>query len=107
MTARHPEAFRDIHSIDLIQNDALAIKAAAFVLRDLQDDVNATAPESMKRKYFTQELAAAAYNIGLDNLKKESYPQGQLGKYGTSYSSAMMRNYKKVGVICQTGRWTC
>ena len=93
---------------DLILDDSLAIRVTAFALRDLQDEVAATAPAAMIERYSTMGLAAAAYNIGMGNLE-DAYAAGQLGPLGTSYSSAVMRRFYGAAdsAICNIGPAIC
>jgi hypothetical protein len=107
MKDAHPEEFAGVQSVDLIGDDPLAIRATAFVLRDLQDQINSSAPQIMKQKYSVMQLTAAAYNIGSENLARESYPTGELGPHGTSYSNAMLQNYREASDMCQSGAWSC
>ncbi|GAA4411412.1 RHS repeat-associated core domain-containing protein [Actinokineospora soli] len=104
--SNHPE-LAGIEHEDLIWDDNAAIRVTAFTLADLTLEIEETAPADLRRRYSTRELAAAAYNVGLDTVKDVYYQTGKMGTYGADYGAAMTRRYERTIVFCDSGVWAC
>lgn len=60
---KYPKEFGDSEWSDLIGNDPLAIKATAWNLRRLKDELGPEIPAAMKARYSLNQILAAGYNF--------------------------------------------
>jgi len=89
-------------------DDGLAIKATAYILRDLMDYVKEKTPAAMRKSYSPEQLTAVAYNVGTKGMQ-ETFAMGHLGKSGQPYSDSVMSYYygSSDKAICHSGLYTC
>ncbi len=104
----HPEAFEGKSWSDMIGDHDFAIKATAYVLRDLVDFVKQKTPASMRKSYTPESLAAATYQVGQAKMQ-EAFARGSLGPQAAKYSGAAMSHYYGSAdkLICHSGVYTC
>jgi hypothetical protein len=104
----HPDAFQGVEWTDLIGNHDLAIKAAAYHLKDLEDYAKQVANAEVRNTYTPQEVAAAMYNVGKKGYWEGVMDSGNLGPTASNYVLAVQHNELFAhDVICESGIWTC
>lgn len=100
----YPEEFGSIPWARVQYDDAVAIKAAAYSLKRIQDQYGSSVPDEMKEKYTTNEFMAAGYNS--EGAMRDYLAQADLGPQVKNYLKMNEGSYAKASELID-GAYTC
>ncbi|MDO3650375.1 hypothetical protein [Nocardia mangyaensis] len=100
----YPEEFGSIPWERVQYDDSVAIKAAAYTLKRVQDQYGSEVPDTMKEKYSTNDFMAAGYNS--EGAMPDYLAQGDLGPQVKNYLAMNEGSYQKASELID-GAYTC
>lgn len=100
----YPEEFGSIPWARVQYDDSVAIRAAAFSLKRIQEQYGPFVPDEMKEKYNTNEFMAAGYNSEL--AMADYLRQAELGPQVKNYLRMNEGSYAKASELIN-GAYTC
>jgi RHS repeat-associated protein len=94
--------FKNVSWSDLAGNLDLSLKATAYYLSYLQNNILTHAPNSLFSHYTDQQILEGIYNIGISAYEATAARTGTFGPAGTSYLRSTTWYYNGASaVVCQ------